>query len=804
MSRFICIHGHFYQPPRENPWFERIEVQDSAYPFHDWNERITAECYAPNSAARILDEDGLITSVVNNYSMISFNAGPTLLSWLEDKNPTVYLALIEADRIGSGHFKGHGPAIAQCYNHMIMPLATLRDKKTQVRWGIEDFHHRFGREPEGMWLPELAVDRETLGIMADEGIGFVILEPHQVRRVRSGEDGDWMDLPGGWLDPTIPYRVDTGNGQDMAVFVNNDGIAHKVAFGNLLRDGHWFADHLRSAFDDRPTDQLVHFAIDGETYGHHYRFGEMALAYCLSRLESEGVRRTVYGEYLADHPPVMEIEIHENTAWSCPHALSRWKGGCTCSTGAHPDWSLAWRGYLRAAFDLLRDRGAVHFEHAGSAIFADPWAARDDYIRVINERSREVQDAFLKKHADHPLTRDEHVNALELLEMQRNLMLMYTSCGWFFDDISGIEAVQVMWYAARAMQLCRLTGGDDPEEDFLQILGKARSNRPGLSDGATVWQRLVVPYRTDLRKVCGQYALTSLFCSYPATSRHDIYQVTRCSEEREQEGVRRIAVGKAGIQSLVTCESKDFSYAAVYPGGPDLIAGVVPYAGDQHLQEIRDALFAAFWDPDSKTLYRELAGWFGDGCLRGTDLLRDEARRVVRLILKTSIRSIEDSFQDIYRTYLPLMEAMHLLDMPIPEAIAVPVGHILNRDLITELGHDRPDPIGIAECVDAMQRFSISPDKTQLSYLAGNRLRDLIRDLLKDPENASITGSIIALIDAITELSLDPPLWEAQNAFIQLRDAFDPAPGDSLPLPEMCRSLIEQYEAVGAFLGVRL
>ncbi len=801
MSRFACIHGHFYQPPRENPWFERIEVQDSAYPFHDWNERITAECYAPNSAARILDEDGLITRIVNNYSMMSFNAGPTLLSWLEDNHPNTYLALIEADHIGSNRFRGHGPAIAQCYNHMIMPLANKRDKETQVRWGVEDFLDRFGREPEGMWLPEMAVDLETLRIMAAEGIRYVILEPHQVARVR-GQNGTWSSLSDGWIDPKVPYRVDLGEGQEIAVFLNDVGIAHEVAFGNLLRDGHWLLSRLAGAFDGREEDQLVHFAIDGETYGHHFHFGEMALAYCLSRLGEEGIIPTIYGEYLSTHPPQLEIEIRENTAWSCPHSLARWKGGCTCSTGAHPGWSLDWRMYLRRAFDLLRDRASIHYEHVASPLLLDPWAARNEYISIINDRSRKMRGAFLEKHTSRSLDGEEQVLVLELLEMQRNLMLMYTSCGWFFDDIAGIEAIQVMWYAARALQLYRSTGGDDPKDDLLQILAEAKSNTTGFSDGASVWQNRVLPHVTDLRKVCGHFALTSLFCPYPDTSMHAIYRVTRFDECQEQEDRRRIAVGVARIQSLLTCESKEFIYAAAYPGGPNLLAGVAPYAGGKSFCEIRDAVCAAWRDPAS-SFYDELTRWFGEGCIRGTDLLRDEARTIVSLILKTSIGRIEGSFQDIYSRYLPLMESMHMLEMPIPAAIAVPVGHILNRDLIAVLESEYPDPVEMSRISDAMLRFAISPEKEKISMVAGSRLCNLLQDLLGSPGDASIMASILGILNIITALSLSPSLWEAQNAFIQLRDVYMPVrngkPGD-----RRFHSLPEQIEEIGRFLGVKI
>ncbi|RQD83729.1 MAG: DUF3536 domain-containing protein [Methanocalculus sp. MSAO_Arc2] len=803
MSRFVCIHGHFYQPPRENPWFEKIEVQDSAYPYHDWNERITAECYAPNTAARILDEDDLITTIVNNYSMISFNAGPTLLSWLERKKPDIYHAIIEADRTGSDRFGGHGPAIAQCYNHMIMPLANQRDKKTQVRWGIRDFSNRFGRNPEGMWLPELAVDLETLRYMAEEGIRYVILEPHQVSKIRF-PGGEWMDVSDGNIDFGVPYRLYLGNGEEIAVFINNTQIAHDVAFGPLLRNGYQFSRRLIGEFDNRQTDQIVHFAIDGETYGHHYHFGEMALAYCLTRLLDEGIYLTIYGEYLERNPPSHEIEIREGTSWSCPHNLSRWSGGCTCSTGVHPGWSLQWRGYLREAFDLLRDHAAAHFEHAGSHLFADPWAARDDYIRIINDRSKEARDAYFADHASHALSMEEQVRALQLLEMQRHAMLMYTSCGWFFDDIAGIEAIQVMWYAARALQFYQATGGDDLEEDILAILAQAECNNPEFADGATVWMSCVAPRVTDLRRVCGQYALTSLFCIYPPTSRHTIYEVTRYQDEREKEEERRIAVGAATIRSLLTGESGDYIYAGVHPGGPELFAGVTQYPGDRQFFEIRDTILAAWKNPQQKSMYDVFHDWFEGGCFRLSDLLRDEARGIVSVALDISISRIEDSFRTMCIKYLPLMEVMHDLAMPIPSAITVPVGHVLNADLIAHLGDEIPDPVKTTRLLHLMLRFSIPPEHKKFSFIIGHRLGKLLQCLLDDPENTVITGSIIGLIDVITGLSLQPPLFEAQNAFIHLRDEHLPALRDRAEKDRHYHVLIGQIAEIGQFLRVKV
>ena len=357
MDKFICIHGHFYQPPRENAWLEAVEVQDSAFPYHDWNDRITAECYATNATTRLLDEKGLIRGIVNNYAHISFNFGPTLLSWLEQHAPAVYQSVLEADRQSQKRFSGHGSAMAQAHNHMIMPLAAPRDKQTQVLWGIRDFEHRFQRKPEGMWLPETAVDVPTLETLAEHGIRFTLLAPRQARRVRKIDAGEWLDVAGEKVDPTRPYLARLPSGRSIALFFYDGPISKAVAFEGLLSNGERFAHRLMDGFNEsRRGAQLAHIATDGESYGHHHHRGNMALAFALQTIESQELARlTVYGEYLEQHPPEWEVEIFENSSWSCVHGVERWWKNCGCNSGGHPGWHQQWRTPLREALDWLRD-----------------------------------------------------------------------------------------------------------------------------------------------------------------------------------------------------------------------------------------------------------------------------------------------------------------------------------------------------------------------------------------------------------------------------------------------------------------
>ncbi|HWB97620.1 MAG TPA: DUF3536 domain-containing protein, partial [Bryobacteraceae bacterium] len=498
-NRHVCIHAHFYQPPRENPWLEAIEVQDSASPFHDWNARISAECYRPNGLARVLDGEGWVARLSNNYARISFNFGPTVLQWMEHHDETAYKAILGGDRESRERFGGHGSAIAQVYNHIIMPLANRRDRETQVKWGLRDFERRFGRTAEAMWLPETAVDTETLEILADHGMKFVILAPRQAKSVRDPGQ-DWQDVTGEKIDPRQPYAVNLPGGKSIAAFFYDGPISKAVAFEGVLNNGGQFASRLMQGFSDDDGPQLVHIATDGESYGHHHRHGEMALAYALDDIERNGKAEIVnYALYLEKFPPQREAEIYDNSSWSCVHGVGRWKEDCGCNSGMKPGWKQGWRKPFREAMDCLRDRLAEPYERFMFPYTPDPWAMRDDYINVILDRSPNNIQAFLSRWLKD--AKKESQPVLKALEMQRNLMLVYTSCAWFFDEISGIETVQNMQYAARAIELAHETVGWDAELQFLDILEKAKSNIPEQGSGKDIYQRFALPARMEFPKI---------------------------------------------------------------------------------------------------------------------------------------------------------------------------------------------------------------------------------------------------------------------------------------------------------------
>ena len=569
MSRaYACIHAHFYQPPRENPWLEAVEPEAAAAPYHDWNERITAECYGPNGASRVLDPEGRIRTIRNNYASISFNFGPTLLGWMQEKAPGAYARVLEADRESMGRYGGHGSALAQPYNHMIMPLATPRDRRTQVAWGIADFRRRFARDPEGMWLPETAVDLDTLEALAERGVLFTILAPHQAGRVRAVGSDEWAEVEGGVPDTTVTYRQRLPSGREIALFFYDGSASRAVAFEKLLDDGETLAGTLmgmaHAGGDER--SRIAHIATDGETYGHHHAHGDMALAVALERLDSDaGVHLTNYGQFLAENPPAHEVEILEGTSWSCAHGVERWRSDCGCSTGGESGWSQAWRAPLREALDRLSEDLSRIFETEGARLFTDPWAARDAYIDVVLG-GEETRSAFLSSWCSVADEADRR-RALRLLEMQRNAMLSFTSCGWFFNDLAGIETRQILRYAARAVELAASVGAAYVREPFLRRLSDARGNAPDAPDGRQILFAEWLSARVEASDVAVAHA-ACLAAGVPPPG-YPAWSVSGESATVSATGVRAVA-GIAKVIDRRTDDPSVFRFRALARGAADV------------------------------------------------------------------------------------------------------------------------------------------------------------------------------------------------------------------------------------------
>jgi alpha-amylase/alpha-mannosidase (GH57 family) len=808
MSRKICIHGHFYQPPRENAWLEEIETQESARPYHDWNERVASECYGPNAASRILDTDGKIAEIVNNYSRISFNFGPTLLLWMKDHDPEVYASILRADKESAARFSGHGAASAQCFNHMIMPLANARDKQTQVAWGIRDFERRFGRKPEGMWLPETAADSGTLDIMAAQGIKFTILSPHQAAAVRPKGEKEWRELQGAGLDPRKPYSCPLPSGRTIALFFYDGPVAHDVAFGGLLKDGESFARRLLGAFVDQGDKaQLVHIATDGETYGHHSRFGDMALAYCLKRVESAGeAQLTVYGEHLEKNPPADEVRVVENSSWSCPHGVERWRSDCGCNTGMHPDWKQAWRAPLRQAMDWLRDELATYYEREMAKLVKDPWQAREDYIEVVLDRSADNVNAYLSRQSSRKLAAEEVSRALRLLEMQRNAMLMFTSCGWFFDDISGIESVQVLQYAARAMQLAREVGGIGLEPKYLAILGKAPSNVPENKNGRSVYEHLVKPAALDLLRVGAHYAVSSLFEKYADTAAFGAFTARGEACHLSTAGRQKVAVGRVRVRSEIIKDEEDIAFAVLHLGDLNLMGGVRRFQDDQTLESMRREIEEAFGRGDIPRVIELMDRDFGSHSYSLRHLFRDEKRKVIGQILEAPILEIQSSFHQIYEDNYPIMLALKdIIGLPLPSFFSAPLAFIFNRDLERLLRSREIDPVKLKTIAQGFGDWELEPDRSTLGYAATRRINALMSEAAREPKAAGPLKAADSLLATLDGLRLGIDLWKSQNVFFfSLRDKYSGFKDAADKGDPQAREWLEAAGSLAGRLGIRL
>ncbi len=769
MERYVCIHGHFYQPPRENPWLEAIELQDSAYPYHDWNKRITAECYAPNAVARILDGHNRIVELVNNYAKISFNFGPTLLQWLEIQEPEVYEAILAADRQSMINFSGHGSALAQPFNHLILPLASRRDRWTQVVWGIRDFQHRFKRAPEGMWLPETAVDLETLEILADSGIRFTILAPHQAARSRRDSVRAWHDVTGGKIDPTQAYEQRLPSGKSIALFFYHGPIARAVAFEGLLSRGENLAGALIGAFSPHPSrPELVHIATDGESYGHHHRFGDMALAYALRHIVAGKLARlTNYGEFLQRHPPEQQVEIIEKTSWSCFHGIERWWSDCGCNTGSHPGWNQQWRTPLRNALDWLRDSLAAPFENKGREFFKDPWAARNDYLDVTHDRSAPAIDQFLLRHAIHPLDGNVRITALKLLELQRHALLMYTSCGWFFDDLSGIETVQIIQYAARAIQLAQELFGASPEAQFVEKLAQAKSNISERGDGRRIYHHLVRSAMVDWERIGAHYAVRSLFESYPAQTSIYCYRAERRDYQVLNAGAARLALGRVQLSSEITQEASLLSFGVLHMGDHNVNGGVQQFMAEKVFQSLQGELAEPFVRADFAEVIRNMDRYFGESNYSVRSLFREDQRTVLETVLSSALAQSESLYRQIYEQRAPVMRYLTDLAIPLPRAFTAAAEFVLNADLRRALQDEEISAERLGSLLDAAKTEGISLDVATLEFAFRQNLERMANRLAEN-----LTDAALRRLDGAAALLAALPfpvnLWRVQNTYYDL------------------------------------
>jgi len=806
LQKYLCIHGHFYQPPRENPWLDTIEYQETAFPYHDWNERITRECYGPNARGRLHGKGGRILKLLNNYEYMSFNFGPTLLTWLEESHPWIYEQILTADRSSRARYGGHSNALAQVYNHIIMPLASTRDKLTQIRWGLADFRHRFGRDAEGMWLAETAVDNESLKLMANEGIRFTILSPTQAKAIRPlsfkkdsfggqvGSDKDhdsvsWRDVSGGRIDPTRPYRVllDSEGGLSIDVFFYDGPLSRAIAYEKILASGEDLLKRVNKIFDshtDGPV--LVSIATDGESYGHHFKFGEMALTWLFDHIEqNQGTKLTNFGLFLELFPPENEVKLFENSAWSCPHGIERWRADCGCSVSRNPLWNQAWRTPLREGLDWLAMELSSIFESRTSRLLKDPWEARNDYIRVLLNQSEEEINLFLKAHSISPLNDDEKVEILQLMESQRMALYMFTSCGWFFDDISGIEAVQVLMYASKAIDLVWTWSEENLESGLMEFLIQAESNDPRYGHGDNVYQTLVKQARIDPTILTAHYGLISLVKEAEIGSWLSESVTVLWKQNIISKGIMA-NIGEVNVVEKITSREFTRTYLALWIDGKVftcLVGGRSTLDPDQLTGEIRSVLSLSPDEGQVDIFYRYVPDTKRFGL---KDLISDTRRWIINGLSVDLYRRIKDSMGIHYGSLQSFIKLLKETGEQAPSLLNNLFRLWFADELLTLLNLDKgKEPIDFNDLVT--QASLIGP--VPRNHSNEKRTVEFFADVLKDPtlkqethaflkrqidsfarsNDTVFLENILGLLNLMRDMNIDLDLWESQNLFYELK-----------------------------------
>jgi alpha-amylase/alpha-mannosidase (GH57 family) len=772
MAIHLVVHGHFYQPPRENPWTGEVEGQESAAPFHDWNARIVAECYGPNARSRVLDRSGRIQDIVNNYERISFNVGPTLLSWMAEEAPDVVEALLHADRSSRSRW-GHGNALAQAYNHMILPLATPRDRRTQIHWGIREFRYRFGRDPEAMWLPETAVDATTLELLVRAGMRYVILSPAQAARWRPAGESRWITPAEAELDPRRPYRWHLKDAQGKAqgnlgidVCFYHAPLSRGISFQHYLRDAGTLASRIADAAAGFP-DPLILIATDGESFGHHEKFGDMCLATLFAReAPQRGFSVTNLAAYLETHRPTWEVELLPESAWSCSHGVGRWRDDCGCSTGGGPGWNQRWRRPLRGGLDRLRDALGEIFTEEGGPLLRDVWAAHDEYIELILDPGEPARAGFFARHGARPLSGEERARALRLLEMQHQAMLMYTSCGWFFSDISGIETVQNLRYAARAIELAEPFAPLDLEAVLLGHLERAQSNVPAHKDGRHIWERQVRPSRVRAEDAVARLLLEGVL------GREVTSQVRYRWSLAPDPIVRDDGLVLAGVRAVsqVTGEVLRFAGACRRDGRFDFLAGIAPWPASDDWAGFVEETKAALRPEGS-----DLTAWTGRHAarlLRLRHFLLDERRAILEEMLVETQGRLQRSCDLLCAEALPAAEAMVDVGMGLPAWLGATLEATWSRHLAQALEKldGATDPARYAVALDLVaqaRHLGLSLDLAPVSAWFDRMLVERL-ETIAEGSDVQAWQEYLELLHVATRLTLPLPERALQDRMFRL------------------------------------
>ncbi len=743
MSKFFVLHGHFYQPPREDPWWMSISRQDSAYPNHDWNDKIYWECYLPNATARIFDRDSKIIQMVNNYSYINFDFGPTLFLWLREKHPDFIRLIKEADLKSMERNNGHGNAIAQPFNHMIMPLASDRDKDTQLFWGLRFFESVFNRKSEGIWLPEAACNYATLKHLKNHNIKYIILAPNQVEKVRKIGKKEWQDVSDGSVDVGLSYRIflDKDKNDYIDCFFYQGDISHAISFQHIMHSAQSCAKRISSSYS---ANSFLSLATDGETFGHHHPFSEMCLAYLMKyELSSEKIEPINYGKFLEDNPPKHEAFIKEGegglgTSWSCSHGVRRWYDDCGCKTVNKPGWNQSWRKPLRDSLDWLSEELDKIFVSIGSEVLNNPWEARNDFIEIIIEPSDKSLEEFIGKHCKDI---ERASSALKLLDMEHMRMLYYTSCGWFFDEISGIEPVQNLNYAARAIQLAREISGVDLEEVFLERLKLAKSNLDEFKDGRGVYERFVKPKIQSWDNYLSSYLIRNSF--FETSSDFYKFKIEEHDKQKITQGDSELEFGAITIKDNISLDESKKIYIVLKKREDDRECFLRDFEDDVY-KEIKDRFQDGIWISDKKRLKELLNNFFSDRCYRVKDIYPTEQERILGEIFRDKKDHIFNILGDIWDNNVELMEEYRDIGLLLPYEMHLLGASIIHNQIkeILELFKNTRD----LKKIDQLKNLFIKIDKMRLDMdmdevgrIVTDIASEISEEILKNPNTENVT-----------------------------------------------------------------
>ncbi|MDD4003796.1 MAG: DUF3536 domain-containing protein [Elusimicrobiaceae bacterium] len=781
-KKYVVIHGHFYQPPRENPWLGYVEEQTSAAPAHDWNERIAEECYNPNGTARINAPDGTIEGVTNNYEFMNFDFGPTLLSWYEKAFPEDYRRVIEGHK-KSAQRLGCGNGIAHAYNHTILPITPFRDRLTQVLWGLEDFRHRFGEQPAAMWCPETACNDDTLKLLVDQRMQYVILDVSQALRTRKAGAARWIDVSNGTIDPRRPYiwhdrDEATGAplpGRSIAVFFYDGPVSKAVAFEDAMKDSHTLCQRLGSCFDTSPAeDQLVSVATDGESYGHHRKFADLTLAHLFTAaLKKHGYEVTNYSAYLKSHPPQWEVQLKpgeggEGTSWSCCHGVTRWKGDCSC--GQEGNNQHRWRAPLRAALDWLSVTLAGVYETESARYLRNPWQARNDYIRVILDPGN--LQWFINTHFAAQPDQESVSAVLRLLEMQKYAMFMFTSCGWFFSDISRIESAQNLKYAVRAIDLAARFGYDSLEAQFRVRLKAAPSNYSRFEDGAAVYDKLAKPSLMKGENIIAEFGIRTLYRNPGRNSGLYSYRFSREKSVFRQLDGGTFSAGLLGTENVVTGRRMPAVYFAT------VTSSLAPrcYVSVTETEAKFNELFGFLEHLDAERIWDGIGPAveriMGREHYGMKDLIPEARRAVLEDMYRGKISDIQDRHFRTFGDYLPIIEHWHSLELGLPDEIQADAIAGTRKFVTAKL--EEFALTGDCAGIDMLRSLLPRIRKTGLDYM-DSRIERLFKVLIlnalaklrKQPSAASAETALL-LVETGFESGASNWLVQAQNAGIKM------------------------------------